>query len=141
MANQLTEALAGLEGVQTPQVRSGDVHTYWKYCLRIDPERVPGGPVSVAARLRQYDIASVPRYIQKPAFACRVFAEQRTFGRSRWPFTLARPEAVDYTAQRFPGTFEALERLLVLGLNERYEPAHIDFLAASIRAAVINHEP
>jgi perosamine synthetase len=137
MADRLTEALAGLEGVQTPWVRSGDVHTYWKYCLRIDPERVPGGPVGVAARLRQYDIASVPRYIQKPAFACRVFAEQRTFGRSRWPFTLARPEAVDYTAQRFPGTFGALEWLLVLPLNERYEPAHVDFLAASIRAAVV----
>ena len=50
-------------------------------------------------------IPSAPRYIAKPAFRCGVFAEQKTFGDSRWPFTLARPEAVDYSAERFPGTF------------------------------------
>ena len=33
-----------------------------------------------------------------------MFTEQRTFGNSRWPFTLARPEAVDYAPERFPGT-------------------------------------
>jgi perosamine synthetase len=58
-----------------------------------------------------------------------VIAEQRTFGDSRFPFTLARPEAVDYSTERFPGTFAMLERALVLPWNERYLPAHVDQLA------------
>ena len=65
-----------------------------------------------------------------------MFKEQRTFGRSRWPFTLARPEAVDYSPERFPGTFEALEGILVLPWNERFTEETVDGLASAIRAAV-----
>ena len=81
-------------------VRADDVATFWKYPLLVDADVIPGGPQALAAELQLGGIASAPRYIQKPAFACRVFTEQRTFGTSRWPFTLARPEAVDYA----PGT-------------------------------------
>ena len=93
-------------------------------------------PTAVARALKDHDIASVPRYIQKPAFRCAVFAEQRTFGSSRFPFTLARPEAVDYAEERFPGAFAALETMLVLPWTERYEPHHVDNLAAAIADAV-----
>ena len=61
--------------------------------------------------------------------------DQQTFGRSRWPFTLARPEAVDYDAGRFPGTFEYLDRVLVLPWNERYTEAHVEYLANAVRVA------
>ena len=109
-----------------------DVHCYWRYCLRIDPGVVPGGPAALAQALRFYDIAAAPRYIQKPAFQCKVIADQVTFGTSRWPFTLARPEAVDYSPERFPGTFAGLEQALVLPWNERMTDEHIDFLGTSI---------
>src|SRR5581483_6217073 len=99
LARELTAALADLPGITTPAVRSGDVHTYWKYCLGVDSRIVTGGAVQLAAALKQRGIFSAPRYIQKPAFACEIFREQRTFGKSRWPFTLARPEAVDYRPQ------------------------------------------
>jgi perosamine synthetase len=99
---------------------------------------IPGGPGAVASALKAYDVASAPRYIQKPAFRCAIFAEQRTFGSSRYPFTLARPEAVDYSAERFPGTFAALDAMLVLPWNERYEPRHVDYLAESIAEAVFS---
>ena len=61
-----------------------------------------------------------------------MFREQRTFGESRWPFTAARPEALDYSKERFPGTYEALEGVLVLPWNERYTTQHIDHLARCI---------
>ncbi|MEZ5233911.1 MAG: hypothetical protein R2749_14575 [Acidimicrobiales bacterium] len=47
------------------------------------------------------EILDAAAYIQKPAFALAVFDDRRTFGDSRWPFTLARPEAVDYDLTRF----------------------------------------
>jgi dTDP-4-amino-4,6-dideoxygalactose transaminase len=134
-AARLTAAVRGLPGVATPPVRPGSVHSYWRYCLRIDSGVIPGGAVALGAHLRQRGIAAAPRYIQKPAFECEVFRRQRTFGESRWPFPLARPEALDYSRSRFPGVYEALDGILVLPWNERFEPEHLDFLAESIHEA------
>jgi perosamine synthetase len=136
MANELTAGLDGLPGITTPVVRRGDVHTYWKYCLGVDSRVVTGGSVQLGAALKQRGIFSAPRYIQKPAFACQIFRDQRTFGESRWPFTLARSEAVDYSAKRFSGTYEGLDRVLVLPWNERYTNEHVRYIAESVSACV-----
>jgi perosamine synthetase len=135
-ADRLAEQLDGLVGVGTPVVAPQDVHSYWRFCLRVDPSVVPGGPGALAKALSFYDIAAAPRYIQKPAFRCKVIADQVTFGASRWPFTLARPEAVDYSPERFPGTFAGLEQALVLPWNERLTDEHVDYIAASTMEAV-----
>ena len=134
MAERLTKALEGVEGISVPWVAPQNSHVYWKYCLRVDG-LLAGGSPGLAAALKDYDVASVPRYIQKPAFECEIFREQRTFGRSRFPFTLEHTEAVDFARDRFPGTYEALEGVLVLPWNERYTEEHVDYLARSIRQA------
>jgi dTDP-4-amino-4,6-dideoxygalactose transaminase len=136
LAAELTAALTDLPGISTPSVREGDVHTYWKYCLGVDSRVVTGGAVQLAAALKQRGIFSAPRYIQKPAFACAIFRDQRTFGASRWPFTLARPEAVDYSPERFPGAYAGLDRILVLPWNERYTREHVRYIAESIGASL-----
>ena len=98
---------------------------------------IPGGAVGLAKKLKEErGIFSAPRYIQKPAFQCQVIAEQRTFGNSRWPFTLARPGALDYSRKKFPGTFAGLESILVLPWNERYTDEHVHYIADSIHQAV-----
>ena len=77
-------------------------------------------------------IPSAPRYIQKPAFRTRVFAERRTFGQSQWPFTLARPEALDWRDERFPGTLDFLGRVLVLPWNENYTEDDVTRIASAL---------
>jgi perosamine synthetase len=136
IAHQLTEQLCGLPGIETPWVNPKNVHTYWKYCLRVDGQLISGGAGGLAQLLREKGIASAPRYIQKPAFMCEIFQKQRTFGESHYPFTLARPDTVDYNRSRFPGTFEALEGVLVLPWNERYTEEHVRYIASSIRESV-----
>jgi perosamine synthetase len=134
-AAMLNARLSALPGIETPRVTPGGEHSYWKYAIRIDARRYPGGPWGFAKALASYDVASVPRYIQKPAFACDVFRNRKTFGASSFPFTLARPEALDYAADRFPGTYEALAHVLVLPINERYTEEHCGYVATSIEAA------
>lgn len=134
-ADLLTGLLRHLPGVETPFVHAGNTHAYWKYCLRVDSRVVREGAQGMARLLKERGIASAPRYIQKPAFMCQVFREQRTFGASRFPFTLARPEAVDYDPARFPGTFAALEGVLVLPWNERYTGEHVAYIADAVRDA------
>ena len=99
----------------------------------VDENQVPGGSPALGAGLKRQRIAAAPRYIQKPAFQCEIFRDQRTFGSSRYPFTLARPEAVDYAPDRFPGVFEYLRDVLVLPWNERFTEAHVDFIAAAVK--------
>jgi perosamine synthetase len=135
-AENLTNLLSGLPGINTPCVGSNNVHSYWKYCLSVDGKTVAGGAVALAGMLKEKGIFSAPRYIQKPAFMCEVFQRQRTFGSSRYPFTLARPEAVDYRPELFPGTFAGLDAILVLPWNERYTDGHVEYIAGSIRQAV-----
>lgn len=135
-ASKLTRLLKGVAGIETPYANPDNLHTYWKYCLRVDGEVITDGAVGLGRLLKERGIASAPRYIQKPAFMCEVFQKQRTFGDSRFPFTLARPEAVDYDRSKFPGTFEALEGVLVLPWNERYEDEHIKYIAESIHQSI-----
>jgi dTDP-4-amino-4,6-dideoxygalactose transaminase len=136
MAAALTAGLDNLPGVATPAVDADARHTYWKYCLRVDGEQFTGGLDGLARGLRERDIVCAPRYIQKPAFECQVIRDQRTFGASRFPFTLARPEAIDYRREKFRGTYAALASALVLPLNERYTLEHVAYIVDAIRDAV-----
>jgi dTDP-4-amino-4,6-dideoxygalactose transaminase len=135
-AKYLTEKIKGLPGIETPYVSTRSVHTYWKYCLRVDSSVIVGGAVGLAKLLKDKNIASAPRYIQKPAYKCQVFRDQVTFGKSRWPFTLAHPDAVNYDDTRFPGTLAALEGVLVLPWNELYTQEHLDYIADAITNGV-----
>ena len=135
-ATALTSALTGVRGIQAPRVTEGGVHVYWKYCLRVDDNVIEGGAVGLAAALKDKGVMCVPRYIQKPAFRCQIFRDQVTFGKSRWPFTLARPDAVDYSEDLFPGTFNALQHVVVLPWNEKYTQEHVDYIAENVREAV-----
>jgi dTDP-4-amino-4,6-dideoxygalactose transaminase len=137
MSERLSKSLDGLPGVITPAPPADSVHAFWRYPILFDPSTVEGGPNGVAADLKDLGIGSAPRYIQKPAFRCAVFTEQRTFGSSRFPFTHASPEALDYSADRYPGTFAFLDHVLVLPWNERLEETHIDRLADAISGSVM----
>lgn len=135
-AAALHDAVVAIEGLRPPAVDPGDRPAWWRYAVRVDRAVVPGGPEAVADALRPLGVPAAPRYIQKPAFACRVFTEQRTFGSSRWPFTQARPEALDWSPERFPGTYEFLRDVLVLPWNERYRAEHVDRIAEALAVAV-----
>jgi dTDP-4-amino-4,6-dideoxygalactose transaminase len=135
-AAQLCEALRGLDGLGLPTPGAGRRHTYWRFCLDVDPEKIPGGTDALGDALRKHGIGCAPRYINKPAFRCQVFREQNTFGNSHYPFTLARPEAVDYRDANFTGTLDGLSRVLVLPWNEQFSAEDVAFIAEVTQAAV-----
>jgi len=135
-AAQLSAALEGLPGIAGPRAHPNASHSYWRYALQVDGSVHAGGPVALGRALAARGISTAPRYIKKPAFECEVFREQRTFGSSRWPFTLAREEALDWRRERFPGVYAGLDGIVVLPWNERLMPAHVDRVATAIREAL-----
>ncbi len=133
-ARRILAGLADVTGLTLPAEAPHTRHAYWRIPLHVDQAVIEGGVDALADKLRELDIPAAPRYIQKPAFDCQVIREQRTFGTSRWPFTLARAEAVRYDG--YPGAYAGLETVLVLPLNERFEDAHADHIVEAVRKAV-----
>jgi dTDP-4-amino-4,6-dideoxygalactose transaminase len=134
-AAMLTDLLANIDGIEVPVIADGSTHVYWKYCLTVDDSKIEGGSVGMANLLKEKNIFSAPRYIVKPAFMCQVFQEKNTLGDSHFPFNLARPEAVDYTLEKFPATTKALHDVLVLPWNEKYTDEHVRYIAENVRKA------
>ncbi len=132
LAARLEAGISALPGLVLAEPLPGDGHAYWRYPLIVDRQILPNGVTDIAAALRAHGAAAMPRYIGKPAFRCGIFADQHTLGTSRWPFTLARQEAVDYSAERFPGTFDYLDSVVVIGWNERFTIEHVDVLVEAI---------
>lgn len=132
-AAMLAELLKGIDGVETPVIADGSTHVYWKYCLTVDDTKIDGGSVGMANLLKEKNIFSAPRYIVKPAFMCQVFQEKNTLGDSHFPFNLARPEAVDYSMDKYPATAKALHDVLVLPWNEKYTEEHVRYIADNVR--------
>jgi dTDP-4-amino-4,6-dideoxygalactose transaminase len=135
-ANALTKALRGVPGIRPFPTHPDATNVYWKYCLLVDADVIPDGAIGLAKLLKLRGISSAPRYIQKPAFMCEIFQKKRTFGKSEFPFTLARPEVLHYNREQYPKTFAGLEHTLVLPWNERYTSEHVDYIAASVREVV-----
>jgi len=64
-----------------------------------------------------------------------VFREQRTFGKSRYPFrSPARGRRL--RPCEVPGVYSGLERILVLPWNENYTDEHVRYIGSSIIDAV-----
>ena len=135
-AESLTKALTGIRGIRPFPTLPEATNVYWKYCLLVDAGVIRDGAVGLAKLLKERGISSAPRYIQKPAFMCEIFQKKRTFGKSEFPFTLARPEVLRYDRETYPQTFAGLEHTLVLPWNERYTAEHVDYIAASVREVI-----
>jgi dTDP-4-amino-4,6-dideoxygalactose transaminase len=132
LAERFADGVADLDAVTVVPPKEGDAAAWWRLPLMVDNAVLPGGVDRISAGFRARGVGAAPRYIGKPAFRCGVFADQRTFGSSSWPFTLARPEAVDYSAERFPGTFAFLDSVVVVPWNEKFTEEHVDLLVETV---------
>jgi len=138
MAERLTRQIEGVRGVHAPQKTPGCDPVYWRYALRVDPTGVRGRADALGAKLKEAGIFCAPRYVQKLAFECEVLRDQRTFGRSRFPYVgdhrKGEPE-IRYSLEETPGAVEALAGVVVLPWNEKYTEEHVDFIAGQVRQA------
>jgi dTDP-4-amino-4,6-dideoxygalactose transaminase len=138
-AGALRRRLAAVPGLLLPADPEHGTHAFWRFAFQVDPAVVPGGAAALGRRMQAAGIACAPRYIQKPAFACALFADWRASPATWLPLQhnprRDRPQAM-FDRADFPGVERGLERVIVLPLNERYTDAHVAHVAAVIAAAV-----
>ncbi|MBF0254775.1 MAG: DegT/DnrJ/EryC1/StrS family aminotransferase, partial [Candidatus Omnitrophica bacterium] len=135
-ASLMDELLSGIPGVRAPQPPKGATHVYWKYCLDVDPEAAGCDVVQMATALKAFGIFSAPRYIQKPSFRCEVLREGRMFGADNAPLDQASMslwQDEEACRREYPGSYQALSRMLVLPWNEFYTEAHVRYIAEKIK--------
>ncbi|MGE0142707.1 MAG: DegT/DnrJ/EryC1/StrS family aminotransferase [Planctomycetota bacterium] len=134
-AARLLHALRDLSGIGLPTPSPGTEHSYWRFALRIDPRRIPGGATALGVRLSNRGIGNAPHYIRQPAFECAVFVDRAKFlvMRNAFGSNLHGPLG-DRTSH--PGTYAALDAMLVLPWNEHYTDEHVDAIARAIRECV-----
>jgi dTDP-4-amino-4,6-dideoxygalactose transaminase len=132
MADRLTKRLRVIANVHLPEPTKDSTHVYWKYCLNFENDNV--GDIAKLLR-EEYDIASAPRYIVKPAFMCEVLRDRNTFGRSHWPYEGEQRKGeppITYESADFPGTIKGLNEVLVLPWNEKYTDEHLEYIAVAL---------
>ena len=137
MVDLLHKLVADVRGVHMPLRAAQRRNVYWRIALRVD-DTVPGGAVAFGAQLRERGVACAPRYIVKPAFECEVLRDQRAFGKSGWPWVgeqRRNDPPVVYDRAQTPGVIQGLDHVVVLSINERYQPEHIRMVAQAIREA------
>ena len=137
MVELLHKLVADVPGVHMPVRKAHRRHVYWRIALRVD-DSVPGGSVAFGAQLRERGVACAPRYIVKPAFECEVLRDHKAFGKSGWPWVgeqRRNDPPVVYDRAQTPGVIKGLEQVVVLSVNERYQPEHIRMVAQAIREA------
>ncbi len=134
-ADLLSQLVKDIDGIEVPRIADGARHVYWRYCLNVDDTKIKDGGVGMAKILKEKNIFTAPRYIQKPSFMCQVFQDKNTFGDSQFPFNLARPEAIDYRREAYPLTVKALHDILVMPWNEMFTTEHVEYVAEHVRLA------
>ena len=139
MAQRMDGHLKALRGIRIPTPPKNSTHVYWKYCVDVDKETLGFDVAELAQALKAFGIASAPRYIQKPAFRCQVLKDGVTFGKSHYPFTdkqIAVGRDEEWWRREYPGSYQALSRVLVLPWNEFYTATHVDFIASKIKQCI-----
>jgi dTDP-4-amino-4,6-dideoxygalactose transaminase len=144
VAAQLSAGLRSVPGLHLPQDPPGGRHSWWKYAFFVDPAVVDGGAVELGRRMKERGVFCVPRYIQKPAFECQLFADFAASPVTRLPLEhnprRQQPQPL-FHRRDYPGAVRALERVVVLPINELYGTEHVDHVTAVIReqARVLAH--
>lgn len=135
VAAALRDALAGTAGLWLPDDPPHGTHSWWKFAFRVDPAVIPGGAQALGKRMQQSGIACVPRYVQKPAFECALFADFRKSPITSLPLQHnprgRQPEPL-FRREHYPGAIAGLEHVVVLPINERYTAAHVRTVADAI---------
>ncbi len=131
MADALTQALDGLPGIAGPVVPSGDVHTYWKYLITVDPDVRPGLRDRLAAEFADRRAIVAPCYLHIPLFGKTLFQThpRRLVGDAEASFLDRERDEL----AAFPGTKGFAERAIVIWWNERIGESDVDRIADLVR--------
>jgi perosamine synthetase len=129
-AQQLTAALKNIPGIHPPHVLKETNPAWWLYMLRVDSDLLGVSTKQFGEALLAEGVPGWVEYIIDPLYLSPVFAEQKTYGSSGYPFA-------EWPGQKFvrglcPNAELALSRVIALQWNENYTESHVLQIAGAI---------
>ncbi len=132
-AEQLSAALADLPGITCPSSGAGELQTYWKYLLSVDPAALPGVRDRLDAELDARHAVVQPCYLHLPLFTKSLFDLHPTRLVGEAEAATGRREV---KAEGFDGMRAFIDRAVVLWWNERIEDADVARISDLVHAVV-----
>lgn len=136
VAAAITRGLEGTAGIRLPRDPDGGSHSWWKYAFFVDASALEGGAMALGAKMKARGVFCAPRYVQKPAFECSLFADFDAHPVTRMPLEhnprRSQPQPLFRRAD-YPGAVAALESVVVLPIDELYDDRHVAHVCEVIR--------
>ena len=103
VAEIVDEMVADLPGFQRPKLGPGDKTSYYVYGYRIVEELMGASYEEFHLALAAEGIPAIWRGERKPLYKYPIFAEERTYGQSRYPFVDEQGNRrIDYASMHLP---------------------------------------
>jgi perosamine synthetase len=128
----LTQELAGLPGITTPEVHPDDRCVHWFYMMRFVPEKMKCHRAEFVKAAAAEGVPLTAGYISVPLYGMPTF-QNHSFFAGRWPIREFGLTTMDYQKVRLPVTEEILNTCLRFQINEAMEPEYIRAVARGIR--------
>lgn len=135
-ADALSAAIDGLPGVITPYVRTGVRHSWWFYPLMWDEARSRLSAAEAAKALSAEGLPAAHGYIGKPIFDNPFMHERKTYGDTTYPWGSDGRDLV-YRNEDVPNACRAMDRLIVLPINENFTEQDVQDMAAGVRKVAL----
>lgn len=135
-ATALSAAIRDLPGVVVPYVRPGVQHSWWFYPMLWDQAQSRFNAQEAAAAMQAEGIPASYGYIGKPIFDNPFMQERKTYGDSTYPWGSDGCDII-YRNEDVPRTCRALERLIVLPINENFTAQDVADMAEGVRKVAL----
>ncbi|MBP7561187.1 MAG: DegT/DnrJ/EryC1/StrS family aminotransferase [Armatimonadetes bacterium] len=135
IGDAIGRGLEGIPGVHAPVPAQGDRNTYWFYSLYVDDGVGGLSPVEFASALAAEGIPASHGYVGRPMHLLySPVLERRAYGPTGCPWTC--PHAgrdIQYTPGDCPNAEDALQHLIMIGMNEFYTEREADDIVGAVR--------
>lgn len=128
----LTQELAGVPGITTPEVHSEDRCVHWFYMLRFVPKRMKCDRAEFVKTLAAEGVPLLAGYIRVPLYGMPMFQNHSFFG-GRWPTREMGLTSIDYRKVSLPVTEDILETCMRFQINEAMDEDYIRDIARGVR--------
>ncbi len=130
-----------LPGIMRPKYRPGDRISYYTYVFKVEEEVLGVSPERFAEALRAEGVQSGQGALAgQPLYRFPVFAEEQTYGNSRYPFVDEQGNRrIDYNALTLPVAERELPKIVSFGSNSRHTEEYAADIGNAIRKIALHY--
>jgi dTDP-4-amino-4,6-dideoxygalactose transaminase len=130
MAKLLNEKLSGVDVLTPPIEKEWAKHTYWKYPIKVDMEKIAADMDTIAEALKAEGLPCWAGYTKVPIYMYNVLTIPYTYGKSGYPLV---ESGRTYGEGLCPNAEKDLKEMIVLPFCEGFKEEHIELITKAVK--------